>query len=64
MEQDDTQPEQSHGEMSMVAMGDLDEGAFAEASIQQILEHNCALRRNFESVTIIPWHFLLPQRDV
>lgn len=54
MEQDDTQPEQSHGEMSMVAMGDLDEGAFAEASIQQILEHNCALRRNFESVTIIP----------
>ena len=27
-----------------------DEEAYAQASIQQILEHNCALRQNFEEV--------------
>lgn len=30
----------------------LDDEIFIEASFQQILEHNCALRNNFEEVSL------------
>lgn len=52
MEQDDPLPEQALGELSMLSMADHEEGGYTDTSVQQVLEHNCALRRNFENVCL------------
>jgi hypothetical protein len=46
-------PKDTLGDLSMMEdPDDEDEEACAQANIQQILEHNCALRQNFEEVCL------------